>query len=1240
MRGFHFIRRLAAQGLLVLVLFTANEAFAQSAPVCTTTTAGTEEFFGISGSTDNNVIGVGDNGNIYRYNGSSWSAMNSGTGNDLNDVEVVNAATAFAVGDDGTALQLVGGAWMDRSGFTTRDLFGVWAASATEAYAVGDQGGIWLYNGLSWSDLSGAAGTDNRDLEDIWGDANFIYAMSDRGELYIYNRTTGTWAGREDSCRSGNNFTDVWGDDSGNVYLVRRQDIYRYSGGSCQVIASSSQFMSGLYGNGSQINAGGGNGQVLYFDGSSWNQSTEASSDIYDVWVSPDGTAYYGGDNAEITRCAVAQPSIVADWPMDDCTLGFNGSTVLDVGPNGLNGTTQGGVDVEANGQLCSAAGLNGSSAYVRVADTAALDFADAMSLAVWVRHNGGLSDWQAILAKGDNSYRLHLNGGCEIADNLPGNTRYGFTLGLNGGCGGADLNSNVVPTPGVWYHVAATYDRSVMRIYINGNLVNSANYTAAINNSSYDLFIGENSQNRGRYWNGDIDELTFWDGAISATEVAAHMNRTRPCVSCASAEFVINHDNNGLHCVAETIEVSVVDSIAGLPRLDYMAEVTLDTQTGNGSWTLVSGAGVLTDATPDDGIATYQWALNDPNVVFALSYPQGASVFDIDVYQSSDSGIRDTDAEGLMTFSASGFSVTAGPLSNPPPATIAAFTAAQTAAVDFPVYLTAYGQTPTDPVCGVIESYDGTRNLQVWYDYVNPVAGSIAPSVDGIAAATSEASAGTQSVVFNNGQAVVSARYKDAGRIRLNFNDDNVADPNLPNGIRGATGAFVVRPYTFVLSGVQDPGGNPNPAAADAGGAPFVAAGTPFTVSVSALDADGDVTPNYGQETAAETVTLTTTLLSPLGGNNPAINFATGFGAFVGGTATGTDFSWPEVGIISLTPEVGDGDYLGAGNVVGTPSANVGRFIPDHFNAATNVPEFATACTSGAFSYIGQNFVYVTPPVITVTAVAADDTPTVNYTGAYFRLQNSSLDGRSYVAAAGNLDTGNLPDPAVDPLIAAVGGGQATLTFGVGAGLAFVKGVPEAPFDADILLSIDVFDTDGVAAQTNAVTFPDMAFNAGNEMRYGRVRLQNAVGSELVNLQVPMLAEYFADAATGFVANTDDSCTSDLTLSLGGFSGNLGANETCAIENGSPGDSGIACAAAGPAGLRYREPPLGGDFNLNLLAPGSGNDGSTTVTADVPAWLRFDWNAAIPGLENPAGTATFGIYRGEDRRIYTREIY
>ncbi len=1232
--------------LLILgaaLLLSLSMAPANGAQICTTQTVGDEEFRGISGSSDSNIIGVGKKGEIHRFDGSSWSQMASPSGEDLNDVEVVDANTAFAVGKKGEVLQLSGGVWSSIGGMTNEDLFGVWAASATEAYAVGKKGEIWRYDGSSWFDESAAAGTSNKDLEDAWGDASAFYALNEDGVLYRRDRATGNWSAPDTACTIGNKFEDLWGDGNGNIYLVGKKNIHRYNGSSCPVVAAVDEDLRGISGSTvtGEIYAGGKKGLVAAFDGIVWQESNPADEEIKDVWVSPAGNAYYAGKKAEITTCEVIVPNLVADWQLDDCTLGFNGSAVVDSGPNGLDGTTVGGLEVENDGQLCSAGGFDGSSSYVAVADTAALDMRDGFSIAVWVRHDGSpLKDWEAILAKGDSAYRLHLNGGCGINDTLPGNTRHGITLGLNGGCAGADLNSNVVPIANTWYHVAASYDRSTMRLYVNGNLITSASYGAPVTQNNFPLFIGENSQNRNRYWSGDIDELSIWDNAITPQQVIAHRDRTRPCTNCGGVEFVINHDNNGINCLAETIRIDVVDSIAGTPRTDYTAGITLDTQTGNGTWTLVSGSGTLLDATADDGLATYDWPSGESSAEFALSYTNGTASFNIDAYQTDDTATRDDDSEGDIAFSPNGFTLTASPLSNPPPAVIIPFSATQVAGVDFALYIAAFGQTPNDPVCGIIESYTGPKNLKFWFDFLNPGSGSVSVTIDTTAIPALESSAADQPVTFANGQAAVTGKYKDVGLIQISVKDDGQAHPDLPNGIRGATAGFVVKPYQFVLSNIEGGAGNPNPAAVDANGGTFVAAGEPFSVTVTAVDAEGDVTPNYGQESIAETVLLTSNLVAPAAGDNPPLGAATGFGSFVAGQATGTNFNWPEVGIITLSPSVGDGDYLGTGDVSGTVSGTVGRFYAHHFTTALSTPTFATSCATGSFSYIGETFGYSNQPVITLTAGALAGEVAENYVGGFFKIDSTSLSVPLYTSTPATLDTSGLP--AGDPIIAETGAGTGTLTFGSGGGLFYTRSTEQAPFDADIRLSIDVLDTDGAAASNPIVfgTAGGMLFDSGAEMRYGRARLQNAYGSELVNLALPFRTEYFVNTATGFVPNVDDSCTSPVSLSFIAFTDNLAAGETCIFDTGAPGSSGAGCAAAGPPALLYRAPPLGGDFNLHLQAPGDNNDGSTTIRADVPGWLEFEWDNALPGLEDPVGTAVFGIFSGSDRRIYIRELY
>jgi MSHA biogenesis protein MshQ len=289
----------------------------------------------------------------------------------------------------------------------------------------------------------------------------------------------------------------------------------------------------------------------------------------------------------------------------------------------------------------------------------------------------------------------------------------------------------------------------------------------------------------------------------------------------------------------------------------------------------------------------------------------------------------------------------------------------------------------------------------------------------------------------------------------------------------------------------------------------------------------------------------------------------------------------------------------------------------------------------------VGQPFVYAVPPVITVTAQAAGGTTTQNYSGSLFRLTNTSLTGRAYASSTGPaLILAGLPSVASDPTIASLGTGQGTLSFGAGTGISYTRGPASAPFTAAISLSINVIDLDGVSA-ANPVTFgagSGIAFSTGASQYYGRLHVGNAVGSELLDLPMPLLAEYYVGPAVGFATNGSDTCTSAPTLAFSNYQLNLRAGETCVRDSGSPGTSGQGCTA--PATSRYAAAPVAGKYNLILAAPGSGNAGSLDVSVNAPAWLQYVWNAASGQPSDPVGIASFGVFPGAAARIYQREVY
>lgn len=942
------------------------------------------------------------------------------------------------------------------------------------------------------------------------------------------------------------------------------------------------------------------------------------------------------GDYWHVDDVCITAQSEPLSWRFEEAEWTGAGGEILETSGSGLDGTVIGGAAnddfipaLTGNPGTCGYADFDGVNDYVEIPDDPALDQAGEFTVATWINMRSYPSDLHTIVSK-DTNYEFHIDAAGRVywwweVDSFRTN---GFSVSLN-----------------QWHHIAVTFRQGLQVIYVDGVPRATNNYTGALPQNDLPLIIGADWEYVTRAFDGLIDEVYLLPEALTEAEVQSLMLETHDCPTVA-AQFAINHDNFGIHCAVETVTVSVVDPVAGTPLLNYDAEVRLDTQSGQGSWTLASGGGAFSDGAAGDGVATYDWPLGESQAQFSLSYPQGPPSIDVDAWQTSDPAIRDTDAEGNLVFSPNGFTVTAAPLPNPPPVAIPPFAGAQTAAVPFALHITAYGQSPNDPACGVIESYSGSKNLAFWFHYVDPSSGTRDFEIDGAGIAAAEALAAPQVVAFASGQATVTAKYKDVGRTQVLVKDDTTLDAELPAGIRGATADFTVRPERFVLGDIRDAAGAVvNPQAADGNGPVFIAAGAPFRATVTALDAEGDPTPNYGREAVPESVSLEALLIAPAAGEIPAVNTGTGFGSFSNGSATGADFTWPEVGIIALAPHVGDGDYLLAGDVTGPVSENVGRFVPSHFTTTLNNPMFQTACTAGSYTYLGEAFGYLQPPEIRAVARAAGGAPTENYTGDFFKLSGSTIQDRNYSAAEGTLDVSGLPAAPADPAVAEVAGqpGVATLTFSSGSGMLFARGTPAAPFDADIRLAIDVIDADGVSALANPVTFgaaSGIPFNAGGEMRYGRVRIANALGSERVDLPVPMLVEYFAGSATGFVVNDTDACTTDVSLAYATFTENLDLGETCVLDSGTPGASGAGCPAAAPAGLGFTEPPALGSFNLRLAAPGDGNTGSVELTGSVPAWLRFDWDATLPGDENPVGQAVFGLFPGNSKQIYTREVY
>ena len=83
-------------------------------------------------------------------------------------------------------------------------------------------------------------------------------------------------------------------------------------------------------------------------------------------------------------------------------------------------------------------------------------------------------------------------------------------------------LDGNTALSTNTWYHLAATYDGSQMKIYINGVEDASKEQSGAFT-ANAPFFIGAVSS--GRYLNGQMDEVRVWNVTRSTDEIRANMH-------------------------------------------------------------------------------------------------------------------------------------------------------------------------------------------------------------------------------------------------------------------------------------------------------------------------------------------------------------------------------------------------------------------------------------------------------------------------------------------------------------------------------------------------------------------------------------------------------------------------------------------------------------------------------------------------------------------------------------------
>ncbi len=190
--------------------------------------------------------------------------------------------------------------------------------------------------------------------------------------------------------------------------------------------------------------------------------------------------------------------------------------TAVDSSGNTNTGTLQNAAWTTA-GRYGSGFSFNGADSWITIADAPSLDLSTGMTLEAWV-YPTSLSGWRTVILKeipGGLAYGLYAH------DNAPNPASYvhltGATLG-DGLAGPTQLPLNT------WTHLAATYDGSTQRLYVDGVQVASEPLGGSMVSSSDVLRIGGNSV-WGEHFSGVIDEVRVYNRALTAAEIQADRN-------------------------------------------------------------------------------------------------------------------------------------------------------------------------------------------------------------------------------------------------------------------------------------------------------------------------------------------------------------------------------------------------------------------------------------------------------------------------------------------------------------------------------------------------------------------------------------------------------------------------------------------------------------------------------------------------------------------------------------------
>ena len=306
-------------------------------------------------------------------------------------------------------------------------------------------------------------------------------------------------------------------------------------------------------------------------------------------------------------------PALVGHWEVDE----GSGTMLLDSSGLG-NDATISGSTTWVPGVIGDAVSFNGTGDYATVTDDASLDITDQITIATWVRPETAATQYlvkKASLSASPGGYELALSS--PTAANVQ---KFFVRFNRNATGDTYRVNSDEPYPLDTWSHVAATYDGSTIRLYVNG-VEAAPPLAAAISIESNDLPLRFSGDMGSAIYDldGSLDDIRIYHRSLNPSEIAALASvNVAPIAEdgallvepdTVAAGMLVANDANDDALTFEIVDNGLLGTAEITDEVTGAFTYTPDTGvTGEDSFTFKANDGLL-----DSNVATVQVSIVAP---------------------------------------------------------------------------------------------------------------------------------------------------------------------------------------------------------------------------------------------------------------------------------------------------------------------------------------------------------------------------------------------------------------------------------------------------------------------------------------------------------------------------------------------------------------------------------------------------------------------------------------------------